>query len=60
MNVLAELKPQISKPAAIQMEEGSQIFALETSQVEDPKDFEQEKNLKDRKSAYVEKDFSDT
>jgi hypothetical protein len=60
VNVLAELKPQISKPAAIQIEEGSQIFALETSQVEDPKDFEQEKKLKDRKSAYVEKDFSDT
>ncbi len=60
VNVLTELKPPISKPAAIQMEEGSQIFALETSQVEDSKDFDQEKKLKERKSAYVEKTFSDT
>ena len=60
MNVLAEPKPQIPKTAAIQMEEGSQIFALETSQVNDSKDFEQEKNLKEKKSAYVEKTFNDT
>jgi len=60
VNLLAELKPQISKPAAIQMEEGSQIFALETSQVEDSKDFDQEKKLKEIKSVHVEKTFSDT
>lgn len=60
MNVLDELKPQISKPAAIQMEEGSQIFALETSQVEDSKDFDKEKKFKERKSASVEKTFSET
>ena len=59
MKSLAELKHQSPNSAKIQMEEGP-FFALETTQVKEEKNFDQEKRVKERKTTYLEKTFDNT